>query len=208
MDPTASPASVYGRLKLTEHSPTRCWSLHQLLVSVKSLKSFYPSLKQRFPELYEASEYGSDKPRSVVVREGDHLRLRCAANGYPPPNVEWVREDEKTISTGAWEATSMPGHTLNITKVNRVHMGTYRCIADNGIPPAANQTYQVDVYCEYRTRITVDWNFPAPELISRKVHAENNYRPLSFEIPCDTHTDYLCPFDRLPWTFQLKHFLL
>lgn len=127
----------------------------------KSLKSFYPSLKQRFPELYEASEYGSDKPRSVVVREGDHLRLRCAANGFPPPNVEWVREDEKTISTGAWEATSMPGHTLNITKVNRVHMGTYRCIADNGIPPAANQTYQVDVYCEYRTWIIDDRNFPA-----------------------------------------------
>lgn len=43
----------------------------------------------------------------------------------------------------------MAGHTLNITKVNRVHMGTYRCIADNGIPPIANQTFQVDVYCEY-----------------------------------------------------------
>lgn len=42
----------------------------------------------------------------------------------------------------------MPGHTLNITKVNRVHMGMYRCIADNGIPPVANQTFQLDVYCE------------------------------------------------------------
>lgn len=42
----------------------------------------------------------------------------------------------------------MAGHTLNITKVNRVHMGMYRCIADNGIPPIANQTFQVDVYCE------------------------------------------------------------
>lgn len=70
-----------------------------------------------------AAEYGSDKPRSVVVREGDHLRLRCAANGFPQPAVEWVRQDEKTISSGAWEASSMPGHTLNITKVNRVHMG-------------------------------------------------------------------------------------
>lgn len=97
----------------------------------------------------KATEYGSDKPRSVIVREGDHLRLRCAANGFPQPSVEWVREDEKTISNGAWEASSMPGHTLNITKVNRVHMGTYRCIADNGLPPVANQTFQVDVYCEY-----------------------------------------------------------
>lgn len=45
-------------------------------------------------------------------------------------------------------ASSIPGHTLNITKVNRVHMGAYQCIADNGIPPAANATYNVEVHCE------------------------------------------------------------
>lgn len=45
-------------------------------------------------------------------------------------------------------ASSIPGHTLNITKVNRVHMGAYQCIADNGIPPAANATYHVEVHCE------------------------------------------------------------
>lgn len=43
--------------------------------------------------------------------------------------------------------SSIPGHTLNITKVNRVHMGAYQCIADNGIPPAVNATYNVEVHC-------------------------------------------------------------
>lgn len=87
--------------------------------------------------------------KSIVVREGDHLRLRCAATGTPRPNVEWIREDGKTISSGTWEANSMAGHTLNITRINRVHMGAYRCIADNGIPPVANQTFQLDVYCKF-----------------------------------------------------------
>ncbi|CAO1428660.1 unnamed protein product [Diamesa hyperborea] len=98
------------------------------------------------PPSIATSEPGSEKMKSIVVREGDHLRLRCAATGTPRPNVEWIREDGKTISSGTWEANSMAGHTLNITRINRVHMGAYRCIADNGIPPVANQTFQLDVY--------------------------------------------------------------
>lgn len=46
-------------------------------------------------------------------------------------------------------ASSMMGHTLNITKINRVHMGTYKCFADNGIPPTANATFNIEVQCEY-----------------------------------------------------------
>ncbi|KFB48539.1 AGAP005849-PA-like protein [Anopheles sinensis] len=84
--------------------------------------------------------------RPIVVHEGTHLRLRCAATGTPRPHVEWRRADGKTISNGAWEATSMAGHTLNITKINRVHMGAYQCLADNGISPPANQTFNIEVH--------------------------------------------------------------
>lgn len=28
-------------------------------------------------------------------------------------------------------------------------MGEYRCIADNGIPPSANQTFSIEVHCKY-----------------------------------------------------------
>lgn len=44
--------------------------------------------------------------------------------------------------------SSWEGHTINITKINRVHMGEYRCIADNGIPPSANQTFYIEVHCK------------------------------------------------------------
>lgn len=42
----------------------------------------------------------------------------------------------------------MGGHTLNITSINRVHMGAYRCMANNGIPPSTNQTFYVEVHCK------------------------------------------------------------
>lgn len=31
-------------------------------------------------------------------------------------------------------------------------MGQYQCVADNGVPPAANQTFQVEVHCKYTLR--------------------------------------------------------
>lgn len=43
----------------------------------------------------------------------------------------------------------MSGHTLNITKINRVHMGGYQCVADNGVPPAASFTFSLEVHCTY-----------------------------------------------------------
>lgn len=45
--------------------------------------------------------------------------------------------------------TGVSGHTLNITRVNRVHMGQYKCLADNGIPPQASQTFNLEVYCKF-----------------------------------------------------------
>lgn len=45
---------------------------------------------------------------------------------------------------------SVSGHTLNIHKISRQHMGAYMCIADNGIPPAANQTFVLEVQCKLK----------------------------------------------------------
>lgn len=42
----------------------------------------------------------------------------------------------------------MTGNTINITKVNRLHMGHYKCIADNSIAPSAIQYYLIETYCK------------------------------------------------------------
>lgn len=41
--------------------------------------------------------------RPIIIYEREHLRLRCAATGFPKPDIEWAREDGKTINTGTWE---------------------------------------------------------------------------------------------------------
>ena len=41
------------------------------------------------------------------------------------------------------------GSTLNITRITRMHMGTYVCEANNGIPPTARQNFEVQVHCKY-----------------------------------------------------------
>ncbi|KAJ4434954.1 hypothetical protein ANN_23526, partial [Periplaneta americana] len=92
--------------------------------------------------------------KPIVVHEGENVRLRCAATGNPRPAVEWRKVDGSVIPLGSWQATycpvavSVPGHTLNITRINRGHMGTYNCMADNGVPPPANQTFVLEVHCE------------------------------------------------------------
>jgi len=50
---------------------------------------------------------------------------------------------------------SVDGPSLNITKVNRQHMGSYLCIASNGVPPSISKRIMLTVHCTYvfhRTR--------------------------------------------------------
>ncbi|PNF35348.1 hypothetical protein B7P43_G02585 [Cryptotermes secundus] len=93
-----------------------------------------------------AAPEGLPSLNPIIVHEGGNVRLRCAATGIPRPAVEWRKLDGSVIPLGSWQAVSVSGHTLNITRVNRGHMGIYNCIADNGVPPSANQTFNLEVH--------------------------------------------------------------
>lgn len=83
-----------------------------------------------------------DYPTSadMVVREGSNVSLRCAASGSPSPNITWKRENGELIPLrNSAEVTSVEGPVLNITRVNRMHMGPYLCIASNGVPPSVSK---------------------------------------------------------------------
>ncbi|XP_066147543.1 uncharacterized protein [Euwallacea fornicatus] len=82
----------------------------------------------------------------IVVHEGENVRLQCSATGTPTPRITWQKLDNRPINRGAWQDAQVSGAVLNITRVNRDHMGKYLCIADNGIPPAANHTFNLEVY--------------------------------------------------------------
>ncbi|XP_057326586.1 opioid-binding protein/cell adhesion molecule homolog isoform X3 [Microplitis mediator] len=91
-----------------------------------------------------------DYPTStdMVVREGSNVTLRCAASGSPQPNITWKRESGEHIVLGANDeaVSSVNGSTLNITRVNRLHMGAYLCIASNGVPPTVSKRIMLIVH--------------------------------------------------------------
>lgn len=52
---------------------------------------------------------------------------------------------------GFISVVSIEGAVFNITKVNRLHMGAYLCIASNGVPPTVSKRIRLIVHCEFMT---------------------------------------------------------
>ncbi|CRL01736.1 CLUMA_CG014952, isoform A, partial [Clunio marinus] len=110
------------------------------------------------PPQIPISSSNSKKIRPIIIREEDNLRIQCAATGYPKPTIVWEREDGRPIDWGKWKDNSKVGQSINITKINRVHMGTYICIADNAIPPVAEYKFKVEVHFKPTLRIRHKWD--------------------------------------------------
>ncbi|KAG7211710.1 hypothetical protein KM043_010959 [Ampulex compressa] len=141
-----------------------------------------------------------DYPTStdMVVREGSNVTLRCAATGTPEPTVTWRREAGGTITLSNWqEVASIEGPELEITRVTRLHMGPYLCIASNGVPPTVSkrivlivhfqpmvwienqlvgayegQTLTLECHTEAYPRPITYWTRPSNETIAN----DNNYK--------------------------------
>ncbi|XP_037726002.1 uncharacterized protein LOC119557337 [Drosophila subpulchrella] len=120
-----------------------------------------------------------DFQRSVIVEEGRSLNLSCSATGTPTPQVEWRREDGRTINVNGVEMASISGQFLKFTNITRHQMAAYTCYANNGIAPVANATFLVEVqfapmisvyrqtiYAEYQSSATLECQVEAfPEAI-------------------------------------------
>ncbi|KAH7955502.1 hypothetical protein HPB52_001052 [Rhipicephalus sanguineus] len=90
----------------------------------------------------------------VVVREGSNVTLTCKARGYPRPTITWRREDNEPIPLGAWKngkktqtlVQTYEGEYLTVTRVSRVHMGAYLCIANNNVPSPVSRRIMLHVH--------------------------------------------------------------
>ncbi|CAB0008084.1 unnamed protein product [Nesidiocoris tenuis] len=83
----------------------------------------------------------------MIVREGANVTFTCSASGSPAPNITWRREAGQTIPTAeGQEAPSIDGVSFNLTRINRLHMGAYLCIASNGWPPSVSKRIMLIVH--------------------------------------------------------------
>ncbi|KAG8201009.1 hypothetical protein JTE90_021471 [Oedothorax gibbosus] len=144
-----------SRYKVT-HNSHRTWWLHiaevqerdrgeyMCQINTSPMKSQMGYIEVVVPPHIEEDETSSD----TEVREGSDVNLRCVAKGSPDPETTWRREDQQEITIGRKKVTSIKSTDLNITKVGRLQMGAYLCIASNGVQPSVSK------------RIVLNVNFP------------------------------------------------
>uniref|UniRef100_A0A2S2QQ49 Lachesin n=1 Tax=Sipha flava TaxID=143950 RepID=A0A2S2QQ49_9HEMI len=90
-----------------------------------------------------------DYPTSsdMVVHEGSNVTLQCAATGYPNPTITWRREDNHNIViSNSLTVAVVDSPTLTFHRVTRQHMGSYLCIASNGVPPTVSKRITLIVH--------------------------------------------------------------
>ncbi|XP_073832192.1 dpr-interacting protein alpha [Musca autumnalis] len=92
-----------------------------------------------------------DTSSDVIVPEGSAVRLTCRARGYPEPIVTWRREDGNEIvlkdSVGTKTlVSSYRGEVLKLAKISRNEMGSYLCIASNGVPPSVSKRISLSIH--------------------------------------------------------------
>ncbi|CAM1311075.1 Uncharacterised protein g5600 [Pycnogonum litorale] len=83
--------------------------------------------------------------QDITVRENNDATLMCHSTGYPAPRIKWRRQDEREFMYNGNKVSTVDGSLLNISRVTRAHMGTYLCIASNGVPPSITRKIHVNV---------------------------------------------------------------
>ncbi|XP_062525076.1 lachesin isoform X2 [Bombyx mori] len=106
------------------------------------------------PDIVDSATEGSS------AQEGGSIRLTCTATGLPTPAVLWRRQNNKPIvfrHDGGREkkvVETYRGESLELSHVQRNDMGTYYCIASNGVPPTVSRRYQVEVHFIPQVKVT------------------------------------------------------
>ncbi|EDV92466.1 lachesin [Drosophila grimshawi] len=141
------------------HLDQNTWNLHIKAVSEEDrggymcqlntdpMKSQIGFLDVVIPPDFISEDTSSD----VIVPEGSSVRLTCRARGYPEPIVTWRREDgsEIVLKDNAGTKTlvsSYRGEVLKLTKISRNEMGSYLCIASNGVPPSVSKRISLSIH--------------------------------------------------------------
>lgn len=109
----------------------------QVIIALNNKISAEVDLQVRRPPIIS-----DNSTRSLVVSEGESVRLECYAGGYPPPRVSWRRENNAILPTGG---SIYRGNILKIAKINKRDRGTYYCVAENGVGRGARRNIAVEV---------------------------------------------------------------
>ncbi|XP_073993921.1 lachesin-like isoform X2 [Rhodnius prolixus] len=136
------------------HENHRTWNLHisdvkeedggtyMCQINTATAKTQLGYLNVVVPPDIEDSLSSSD----VITREGSNITLSCKATGSPEPTIKWRRDDGSDINLNkTYSVNEFEGRTLELTRISRLDMGAYLCIASNGVPPSVSKRIRVSV---------------------------------------------------------------
>lgn len=92
------------------------------------------------------------KKKDIERPVGSSVRLRCRAEGNPPPKVAWLKNKDVMQSDDTNE--KRPTWTLKLTELTGQDSGLYTCVVSNE-RGQINYTYSLDVigtcfHCELK----------------------------------------------------------
>ena len=91
----------------------------------------------------------SEHPQNRTVLEGLNVAFSCNASGNPTPNLSWTKNGSPINTTANASISLSAGNKqLNITNVNRVDSGEYRCVADNSVGAVNSSAAFLTVQCK------------------------------------------------------------
>ncbi|GAB0087297.1 uncharacterized protein DMENIID0001_015910 [Sergentomyia squamirostris] len=102
------------------------------------------------PDILNQPDTNSATQEEGITPEGGTVQLVCAATGVPEPTVQWRREGGKDIvlrteGRDKQVVKHVDGERLALHNVQRTDMGSYLCIASNGVPPSVSKRFDVRV---------------------------------------------------------------
>ena len=107
-----------------------------------------PSKKGQLVVLVPPSIVAADSIKVITVAEGANFNLSCIAQGYPMPNITWVRISGQTLPDGKLRHE---GSHFPVQNVKTSDRGIYRCLADNAVRPPSVFDTVVQVYFRPRS---------------------------------------------------------
>ncbi|XP_025160650.1 lachesin isoform X2 [Harpegnathos saltator] len=122
----------------------------RIQLSLNNMESTDVELKVRRPPIIS-----DNSTQSLVVSEGQAVRLECYAAGYPDPKISWRRENNAILPTGG---SIYRGNILKISAIRKEDRGTYYCVAENNVGHGTRRNINVEV--EFAPVITA----PRPRL--------------------------------------------
>ncbi|XP_067126204.1 gliomedin-like [Centruroides vittatus] len=97
---------------------------------------------------------------TISVPEGTKVVLSCMATGIPEPKYTWIRKEHTFLHRGNRTfTTSVHSENITLDPVTRNHMGTYVCMASNGLAYPDTKTIKLEVYFSPYIKIenSVQW---------------------------------------------------